>query len=56
MLTVRQLAEREGYTERHVRVLLQAGLPHFDRCGIKIRLSEYLAWMAHGRRTVGKKP
>ncbi len=47
LLTVRQLADREGLTERQVRYAIkQAGLPCVAAFGGKrVRLSEYLAWL-----------
>jgi excisionase family DNA binding protein len=56
LLTVRQLARREGLSERAVRSMIERhGLPAYRAgherrggmrgSGIKIRLSEYLAWL-----------
>lgn len=58
LLTVKQLADREGMDERHVRLLIDKhGLPHYRMVptarglrGIKIRLSEYMAWLKRGAR------
>lgn len=46
LLTVRQLADREGLTERQVRRLIYShGLPVYRVCGVRIRWSEYLGWL-----------
>lgn len=50
LLTVRQLAEREGMTERRVRHLLTQGLPAYKACGVRIRLSEWHDWLGSRRR------
>lgn len=50
MLTVRQLAEREGLKERRVRHLLAHGLPAYKVHGVRIRLSEYERWLEQNRR------
>lgn len=46
LLTVHQLATREGMNEKQVRYLLrEKRLPHYKAGGIRIRLSEYLSWL-----------
>jgi len=50
LLTVQQLARREGVAERHVRRMIERGLPAFKACGIRIRLSEYERWLEGHRR------
>lgn len=51
LLTVRELAEDQGLTERQVRTLIaKAGLPAYDVGGIRIRRSEFEAWLATRRR------
>lgn len=50
MLTVKQLAAEEGWTEQHVRYLIRAhGLPAYRAGGVWIRRSEYAAWLAARR-------
>lgn len=50
LLTVQQLAEREGLSERQVRHMIKrGGLPHYKANGVRIRLSEYLGWLAARR-------
>ncbi len=50
LLTVRQLADREGFSQRRVRYLLTQGLPSYKAAGVRVRLSEYLAWLGSRRR------
>lgn len=51
LLTVFQLGEREGLSERQVRDLIaRKSLPHYRVNGIRVRLSEYLEWLAARRR------
>ena len=51
LLTVNQLAEREGMTPDRVRYLIKArGLPAHKAGGVRIRWSEYLAWLDANRR------
>lgn len=50
LLTVRQLAEREGMNERRVRHLLNQGLPAYRAAGVRIRWSEYCDWLGGRRR------
>ncbi len=55
LLTVRQLAEREGLPEWKVRKLISgrvsgARLPAYDVGGIRVRQSEYQAWLASRAR------
>ncbi len=46
LLTVKQLAEREGVSEEMVRhFYAKKGLPHYKACGIRIRYSDYLSWL-----------
>lgn len=50
LLTVKALAEREGLSEGHVRFLMrERGLPHYKVGGVKIRLSEWKAWLESKR-------
>ena len=50
LLTVQQLAVREGLTKRQVwRLIYDHKLPVYRVLGVKIRLSEYLAWLAERR-------
>jgi hypothetical protein len=50
LLTIRQLAEREGLAVHQVVYLIRAcALPVYRVCGVKIRLSEYLAWLEQRR-------
>lgn len=47
LLTVSQLAQREGFTERQVRLMISRyGLPVYRLGGIRIRWSEYREWLA----------
>lgn len=51
LLTVRQLAEREGMTERRVRHLVREhDLPAYRAAGVRIRWSEYCGWLDERRR------
>lgn len=47
LLTVKQLAKREGVSIWTVRDWLRARvpLPHYKANGIRIRWSKYLAWL-----------
>lgn len=50
LLTVQQLADREGLSVRQVRHLIRKhGLPCYRAGGVRVRLSQYLAWL-EGRR------
>jgi hypothetical protein len=51
LLTVRRLAEIEGYSERTVRHLIFShGLPVYRAGGVRVRWSEYMAWLETRRR------
>lgn len=55
LLTVKQLAEREGLPEWKVRSWVDgrvrgAPLPHYSIGGIRVRASEYQAWLESRRR------
>ncbi len=51
LLTVKQLAELEGFTEDRIRFLInRCDLPNYKAGGVRIRLSEYQAWLAARRR------
>lgn len=50
LLTVKQLAQREGIPEWKVREWLRGGLPHYRANGIAIRESEHRAWLQTKRR------
>ncbi len=50
LLTVKQLAELEGMSQRRVRWFLERGLPHYKAHGIRVRLSEWRAFLAERRR------
>jgi len=50
LMTVKNLARREGVTERHVRRMIERGLPAYKAVGVRIRLSEYERWLAAHRR------
>lgn len=52
LLTVSQLAEKEGVPEWKIRDWLRAPtpLPSYRCGGVRVRLSEYRAWMEARRR------
>jgi excisionase family DNA binding protein len=54
LLTVKQLAKREGVAEWKVREWLRfGGLPHYTINGIRIRCSEFKAWLTSRKRVTG---
>lgn len=51
LLTVQQLAAREGLSERSLRYLIvRHGVPTYRVGGVRIRRSEWLEWLAARRR------